>query len=153
MKRKNTSVVKSHDEYPVIINNVDPHHTNSCVPGKNQLLLTNTRAGVYSKATSLVLNELVKYMVLNPNGYADAPYIRSLMTRALPNRKSVTSQDIYNVRLRAIMFMTQIKSEGKEIDKFHFNIEDAERLFKLPDEIDDDFIDKCVSGAKVIYYD
>ena len=51
------------------------------------------------------------------------------------------------------MFMKQIKSEGKEIDKFHFKIEDGERLFKPLDEIDDDFIDKCVSGAKEIYYD
>ena len=49
--------------------------------------------------------------------------------------------------------MKQIKSEGKAIDNFHFKIEDARRLFKPLDEITDNFIDKCVSGAKKIYCD
>ena len=112
-----------------------------------------TKAGQYSNQTALVLHHLVSYMVLKSNGFADASYIRSLMRKALPDRKSITSQDIYNVRVRANMLMKKLQAEGKSLDQFDFKPDVSKQLFTSLDDISDDFLDEAAKCAREIFYD
>ena len=59
-------------------------------------------------------------MVIKTNGFADAGYIRSLRRKALPNRKTITSQEAFNARIRDNVLMNTIEDEGKDLDSFEF---------------------------------
>ena len=43
--------------------------------------------------------------------FADPSYIRSLMLKALPGRKAITSQDVFNVRIRAMNLMKKLQAQ------------------------------------------
>ena len=92
-------------------------------------------------------------MVLKPNGFTEAIYIRDLMKKALPDRKCASAQDVYNVRMRALLLMKQLKSDGQELATFNFKPDNTKLLFKPLDEINNDIINNCVTSTKEIYYD
>ena len=140
------------DHCPVIISHVVAEHGNGCVPSKDQFTFCKTKAGLYSNSTALVLHHLVSYMVMKTNGFADTAYIRSLMRKALPNRKAITSRDVWNVRIRANMLMRKIKADGKDLNKFEFKPDVQKELFTPLDEITDDILDSAVVAAREIYY-
>ena len=138
---------------PIIITQVISAHGNGCEPGMSQYTWCKTKAGQYSNKTAIVLQHLVSYMVLKTNGFADASLIRSYMRKVLPERKSITSQDVYNVRIRALLLMKQIKAEGKTLETFDFKPDIQKQLFKPLDEVSHDFLDEAAKSAKEIYYD
>ena len=140
------------DRCPVIIIHVVAEHGNGCVPSKDQFTYCKTKAGLYSNSTALVLHHLVSYMVLKTNGVADAAYIRSLMRKALPNRKAIRPIDVCNVRIRANMLMRKIKAEGKDFNTFEFKPDVQKELFTPLDEITDDILDSAVVASREIYY-
>ena len=75
------------------------------------------------------------------------------MRKSLPDRKSITSQEVYNVRVRALMLMKKIKAEGKTLGSFYFKPDIQKQLFKPLDEITHDFLDEAAKSAREIFYD
>ena len=138
---------------PVKIQKVVSNHANGCKPGINQYTWCKTKAGHYTNETSLVLRHLVSYMILKPNGFADASLIRSYMRKVLPSRKSISSQEVYNVRVRAKLLMKQISAEGKTLETFDFKPDIQKQLFTPLDDITDDFLDEAAKSAKDVFYD
>ena len=138
---------------PVVIYNVVSHHDNGCEPGIKQYAWCKTKAGHYSNVTSLVLQHLVSYMILKPNGFADASLIRSYMRKVLPSRKSISAQEVYNVCVRAKLLMKQISAEGKTLETFDFKPDVQKQLFTPLDDISDDFLDEAAKSAREIFYE
>ena len=68
-------------------------------------------------------------MVLKPNGFTEAIYIRDLMKKALPDRKCASAQDLYNVRMKVLLLMKQLKSDGQELAAFNFKPDNTKLLF------------------------
>ena len=75
------------------------------------------------------------------------------MRKALPDRKSITSQEVYNVRVRALMLMKKIKAEGKTLESFDFKPDVEKQMFTPLDEITHDFLDEAAKSAREIFYD
>ena len=78
------------------------HHTTTCSPSKDQLVMVRTAAGNYVKFTDLILKDLIKLIGLNC-------LICELLQRPLPNRKYISSDDVCNARVRVKPLMKQIK--------------------------------------------
>ena len=76
-----------------------PHHTNTCQPRKDQLVIVCTAAGSYTKFSSTVLKDLIKLIDLNH--FVTSRTIRELLQRALPKRKYMSLDDVVNARLKA----------------------------------------------------
>ena len=75
------------------------------------------------------------------------------MSKALPGRKSISSQDVYNVRVRAYMLMRKLKSEGESLETYDFQKnKDNFNLMKSLDEITDDVVDISLTSAKDLYH-
>ena len=47
-------------------------------------------------------------MTHKTNGYADASFVRTLIFEALPKRKAISAQEVYNVCIRAKMLMKKL---------------------------------------------
>ena len=103
--------------------------------------------------SSLVHCHLVSFMVLKTNGFAEASLICSLMRKALPYCKAISAQDVYNVRVSAIILMKNIETEGKTLDSFELKPDVQKQLFTPLDNISDDFLDDAAKSAKEIFYD
>ena len=69
---------------------INPHHTNTCQPRKDQLVIVCTAAGSYTKFSSTVLKDLIKLIDLNH--FVTSRIIRELLQRALPKRKHIFSK-------------------------------------------------------------
>ena len=110
-KKLPESVAANLSNDAVVISSVGAKHSNGCCPSVNQYMECKRKAGKYTERTNLILHDIVSHMTLKTNRFADADYIRSLMKKVLPGRKSITAKEIYNVRLRAIMFIKGRREE------------------------------------------
>ena len=75
------------------------------------------------------------------------------MRKALLSRKSITSQEVYNIRVRALVLMKKIKAEVKTLETFDFKPDVQKQLFTPLDEISHDFLDEAAKSAREIFYD
>ena len=74
------------------------------------------------------------------------------MRKVLPSRKSISAQEVYNVRVRAKLLMKQISAEGKTLETFDFKPDVQKQLFTPLDDISDDFLDEAAKSAREIFY-
>ena len=126
-----------------------PHHTNTCQPGKDQLVRVRTAANNYATFSSTILKDLIKLIDLNY--FITSRTIRELLQRAFPKRKS--SDDGVDARMKAKRFIKQIKSKGKSIKTFQYNEDTALSLIRGLDDVNSDFIDKAIQCSKEIFED
>ena len=133
----------------VKITHIFPHHTNTCTPSKDQLVMVRTVAEDYGKFTSLLLKDLIKLIDLNH--FVNSRSIRELLQRALPNRKYISADDICNARVGAKMLIKQIKENDHSINTFQCYEDEALGLLRgLDDEIEDN-IEKAMQCLKEIF--
>ena len=96
-----------------------PHHTNTCTPSKDQLVMVRTAVGDYGKFINLILKDLIKLIDLHH--FVKSCSICKLLQRALPNRIYISVGDVCNARVRAKTPIKQIKENGHSIDTFQYN--------------------------------
>ena len=89
--------IRKKDKIKII--KINPHHTNTCEPGKDQLVMVCTTAGNYIKFTSTILKDFIKLIDLNH--FVTSRKIRELLQRALPKRKYISSDNVVNARVKA----------------------------------------------------
>ena len=74
------------------------------------------------------------------------------MRKAIPYQKAITTLDVYNLRVCALMLMKKIKAEGKSLDLFDFKPDIEKQLFTPLRKISDDFLDDAVKSAREVFY-
>ena len=75
--------------------------------GRDQLVLVHTAAGDYAKFISTILKELMK--LTNLNHFVTSRVIRELLQIALDKRNYINSDDVINARVKAKLWIKQIK--------------------------------------------
>ena len=109
---KDYSTLSDKDSHPMEIINVDPNHKFPCQPGRSQFLFVKTRSGKFVDAKTHAVHHVIRHMLVQTNGFASSQFIRNVMRKAIPQYKSISPQDVYNVRIRAKMLMKHIKEKG-----------------------------------------
>ena len=97
------------------------------------------------------MHQLVSHMTLKDNEYADASYVRALMKKALPNGKSISSQENFNVRVRANLLMRRLRVNGDYLKHMEFKPTDRQELFAPLDNVTNEIFDDAVECAKEVY--
>ena len=93
----------------VIITKVNEKYTNSCIPGRDQLVKFKTQGAVIEKLFNYL--KFVKHF--------DPTYVRTLLMKSISCRNYISSNDIWKTRVRA-KILIKIKSQGLSIETFHY---------------------------------
>ena len=95
------------------------HHTNTCSPSKDWLVMVRTAAGDYGKVTALILEYLI--MPIDLNHFVNSWLICELLQRVLPRNKYKSAGIVYNTRVKTKLPTKRIKENGYSIDTFEYN--------------------------------
>ena len=130
---------------------VFPHCANTCTPSKDHFVMVRTVAGDYGRLKSLILKDLI--ILIDLNLFVNSCSICELLQRALPDRKYISADDVYNTRVRTKMFIKQIKENDHSIDVFQYNEDVALGLLRDLDDVTEDIIDKVMQCSKENFQD
>ena len=130
------------------ISQVCDEHTNGCVLCSDQLVTVTTRSGDYAKGKDELLydigTDLIKGIPVSSR------QIREKLHCVLPIRKDISSQDVYNTRMRAKLFRRKLIQNSGSIDNMQLEPRDLNELCKPLDDITDDIMDESVACASEI---
>ena len=87
-----------------------------------------------------MLKDLLKLIDVQP--YVPSSAIRKLLTQALPGKKSISSQDVHNTKMRAKRILQQLHVENKDYNSLKYDRASIDSMLKGLDEESDDIIDK-----------
>ena len=127
---------------PVRISKVISEHNNGCLSEPDKQIEARAKSESYVTYYLLMLKDLLKFMDVQP--YVPSNVIRELLTQALPGRKSISSQDVYNTRIRAKLLLHQLHLENKDYNSLEYDRTYIDSMLKGLDEESDDIIDKCI---------
>ena len=99
----------------------------------------------------MILKDFIKLIDLNH--FVTSRKIKEILQRALPKREYISSDDVVNAQLKARLLIKQIKSKGKLIETFHYNINVAHGLIRGLNTVKLDIINQTIRYSKEIVED
>lgn len=92
-------------------------HAGNCHPGRQNRVVTMSRAGAYvEKMPDAALFQLCNVYELC--GKISSAMIKSVMTPVWPSSKIVSKQDVFNIRVKVHRLMPTFRSSNKDYDAF-----------------------------------
>ena len=134
---------------PCHVREVHPKHSRGCNPSPDQLVQCKTAAGEYAKYQQIILHQLIHYLSTGRN--TEPTFLRDMLSKVLPRRKSITSHDLFNTIVRAQMLISQLKKQGRSIEEYHFKPHAVGQLLTPIDDSTDDILDEAVTSASEIF--
>ena len=133
----------------VRITKVSPKHTNTCQPCSNQLTIARTKARHYAKLSLCSMRDVMN--LIDAHHHVPSKILKPFVKKVLPGRKSISAQDIANIRVRARVILADIRKKGQTIDTYQF---ESKQIYNLANSIDSstsDIVDKAITAIKEVY--